>query len=60
LASEEAVKRCPKCGGGMIKGYLGPYFGKMRWNERKSISVWHGIQAWRCPKCNYLEFYIED
>jgi hypothetical protein len=55
-----AVKICPKCQGNMLKGYLGPYFGKMRWYERKSLSVWHGIQAWRCPKCNYLDFYIED
>lgn len=47
----------------MIKGYLHSHQG-VWWKESKysfaSPYLGEGIQAWRCPMCNYLEFYVGD
>jgi predicted nucleic-acid-binding Zn-ribbon protein len=67
---------CPKCKTEMTEGFVldhGDYNYKMtaRWIEGKpEESFWSGlktsnrnaflVQAFRCPNCNYLEFYTTE
>jgi predicted nucleic-acid-binding Zn-ribbon protein len=67
---------CPKCKTEMIEGFVldrGHYNGKMKmvWVEgQPEESFWSGlktsdrdvlrVQAFRCSKCNYLEFYTAE
>ena len=55
------VKKCPKCGGDMEKGYLF----SAGWVRGEPSFGWgfpegKGIIAYRCKSCAYLEFYTRE
>ena len=69
-------KICPKCENEMTEGFVldrGDYGSKQQslWIEGKpESSIWTGlktsdrdvfkVQTFRCPTCNYLEFYTTE
>jgi predicted nucleic-acid-binding Zn-ribbon protein len=70
-----AEKICPKCRTEMTEGFIPDhtYGGKLQptWVEGgPETSFWTGlktsnraafrVQAFRCPSCNYLEFYTTE
>jgi predicted nucleic-acid-binding Zn-ribbon protein len=63
--NETEVKKCPKCGGEMKKGYVratGAVLYPVHFAEK--ISFWGGGNdkntcAFACKTCGYLEFYID-
>lgn len=68
-SEDKLAKTCPKCGKNMKKGYLKAgrdAAGVLDFAVDMEYGVWwyarkeptEGIQAWRCPACNYLEFYV--
>ena len=67
-------KDCPKCGGGMAKGFIVDNThggsGVSGWVEGEPArSIWTGLKlrgrtklelrTWRCRRCGYLESYAE-
>lgn len=72
MANQEL--KCPKCGGGMVQGFVPDYThgGSLveGWHEgQPKKSFWMGtkapvaqgipIGAYRCAACGYLEFYAD-
>jgi len=56
-------KKCPKCGGGMVKGtkqVFGDHFACTRRDQKKlEEQGLDRIQAYYCESCGYIEFYKE-
>jgi predicted nucleic-acid-binding Zn-ribbon protein len=55
--SEKEVKKCPKCGGAMEKGYLPGAFSWSAGESLWSIKRPSRIFAYKCENCSYVEFY---
>jgi predicted nucleic-acid-binding Zn-ribbon protein len=69
-------KNCPKCTAETMEGYLFDHFDNAAGGQALRIegepekSFWTGldtsdrlvyaVQAFRCPRCNYLEFYTTE
>lgn len=56
--NEKAAKRCAKCGGEMLEGFLpsAPHWKLGRSMFGKTSRIF----GYKCRNCGYVEFYVEE